>query len=429
MMKITANDPHRKSWLDVADDSDFPIQNLPFGVFLTSEDIVTIGTRIGDYAIDLAALHQLGYFEGINLTDDIFLQDTLNDFISSGRKTWRAVRNRLAEIFDENNSELRDNQEHRKNILFNIDQVEMQLPVQIGDYTDFYSSKEHATNVGTMFRGKENALMPNWLHIPVGYHGRSSSIIPSGINIRRSNGQTIPDGSDTPIFGPSKQVDFELEMAFITTDGNALGEPIPVNEAEDYIFGLVLFNDWSARDIQKWEYVPLGPFLAKNFASTISPWIVTLDALQPFKVESPKMEKPVLPYLQSTGKKSYDIHLEVYLQPENAEAQKICTSNFKYMYWNMSQQLAHHTINGCNVNSGDMMGSGTISGPTPDSYGSMLELTWRGQNPLKMNDGSERKFINDNDSVIMKGYCKKDGIRIGFGECKSKLLPAIDLKF
>lgn len=429
MMKITANDPHRKSWLDVADDSDFPIQNLPFGVFLTADDIVTIGTRIGDYAIDLAALHQLGYFEGINLTDDIFLQDTLNDFISSGRKTWRAVRNRLAEIFDENNSELRDNQEHRKNILFNIDQVEMQLPVQIGDYTDFYSSKEHATNVGTMFRGKENALMPNWLHIPVGYHGRSSSIIPSGINIRRPNGQTIPDGSDTPIFGPSKQVDFELEMAFITTDGNALGEPIPVNEAEDYIFGLVLFNDWSARDIQKWEYVPLGPFLAKNFASTISPWIVTLDALQPFKVESPKMEKPVLPYLQSTGKKSYDIHLEVYLQPENAEAQKICSSNFKYMYWNMSQQLAHHTINGCNVNSGDMMGSGTISGPTPDSYGSMLELTWRGQNPLKMNDGSERKFINDNDSVIMKGYCKNDGIRIGFGECKSKLLPALDLKF
>ncbi len=429
MIKITANDPNRKSWLEVAEDSDFPIQNIPFGVFITSEDIVTIGTRIGDYAIDLAALHQLGYFENINLTDDIFLQDTLNDFISSGRKTWREVRNRLADIFDSNNSELRDNQEHRKHILFNIDQVEMQLPVQVGDYTDFYSSKEHATNVGTMFRGKDNALMPNWLHIPVGYHGRSSSIIPSGINIRRPNGQTIPDGADTPVFGPSKQVDFELEMAFITTDGNALGEPIPVNEAEDYIFGLVLFNDWSARDIQKWEYVPLGPFLAKNFASTISPWIVTLDALQPFKVESPKMEKPVLPYLQSTGNKSYDIHLEVYLQPEDATAEKICTSNFKYMYWNMSQQLAHHTINGCNVNSGDMMGSGTISGATPDSYGSMLELTWRGQNPLQLKDGSERKFINDNDSIIMKGYCKKDGIRIGFGECKSKLLPALDLKF
>lgn len=428
MIKITANDPNRKTWLDVPKNSDFPIQNIPFGVFLTTDDVVTIGTRIGDYAIDLAAMHQLGYFEKIDLTDDIFLQDTLNDFISAGRKTWRQVRNRLAEVFDEKNTLLRDNADHRKTILFHIDQVEMQLPVHIGDYTDFYSSKEHATNVGTMFRGKENALMPNWLHIPVGYHGRSSSIVPSGINVRRPLGQTMPNGAESPVFGPSKQIDFELEMAFITTDANALGEPVPVDEAEDYIFGLVLFNDWSARDIQRWEYVPLGPFLAKNFASSISPWIVTLDALQPFKVESPKLEKEVLPYLRSTGKKSYDINLEVYLKPENGEDQKICTSNFKYMYWNMSQQLAHHTINGCNINSGDMMGSGTISGPTPDSYGSMLELTWRGQNPLKMNDGTERKFIDDHDTVILKGYCEKDGVRIGFGECRSKLLPAIQWK-
>src|SRR5690606_37021043 len=257
MIKITATDPERKSWLPVAADSDFPIQNLPFGVFLTADDVVTIGTRIGDYAIDLAALHQLGYFDKIDLTDDIFLQDTLNDFISAGRKTWRQVRNRLAEIFDKGNPKLRDNEDHRKAVLFDIDQVEMQLPVHIGDYTDFYSSKEHATNVGTMFRGKENALMPNWLHIPVGYHGRSSSIVPSGINVRRPLGQTLPQGAENPVFGPSKQVDFELEMAFITTDANALGERIPVNEAEDYIFGLVLFNDWSARDIQRWEYVPL----------------------------------------------------------------------------------------------------------------------------------------------------------------------------
>ncbi|HZW78565.1 MAG TPA: fumarylacetoacetase [Flavobacteriaceae bacterium] len=427
-MKITANDPERKSWLPVAADSDFPIQNLPFGVFLTADDVVTIGTRIGDYAIDLAALHQLGYFDKIDLTDDIFLQDTLNDFISAGRKTWRQVRNRLAEIFDKGNPKLRDNEDHRKAVLFDIDQVEMQLPVHIGDYTDFYSSKEHATNVGTMFRGKENALMPNWLHIPVGYHGRSSSIVPSGINVRRPLGQTLPQGAENPVFGPSKQVDFELEMAFITTDANALGERIPVNEAEDYIFGLVLFNDWSARDIQRWEYVPLGPFLAKNFASSISPWIVTLDALQPFKVEGPKLEKEVLPYLKSKGKKSYDIRLEVFLQPENEEEQKICTSNFKYLYWNMSQQLAHHTINGCNVNSGDMMGSGTISGPTPDSYGSMLELAWRGEKPIKMANGSERKFIEDNDTVIFKGYCTKDNVRIGFGECRSKLLPALDWK-
>ncbi len=424
-MPITANDPKRKTWLDTAPDTDFPIQNIPFGVFLTRDDIITIGTRIGDYAIDLGALHQMGYFKGIELTDDIFLQDTLNDFISDGRKTWRLVRNRIADIFDKENPKLRDNKEHRKFILFTLDEVEMQLPVHVGDYTDFYSSKEHATNVGTMFRGKENALMPNWLHIPVGYHGRSSSIIPSGINIRRPWGQTLPDGATEPVFGPSKLIDFELEMAFITTDGNVLGESIPVNEAEEYIFGLVLFNDWSARDIQKWEYVPLGPFLAKNFASSISPWIVTLDALQPFKVEGPKPEIPQLPYLQYKGKKSYNIKLEVYITPENGKETKVSASNFKYMYWNMSQQLAHHTINGCNVNSGDMMGSGTISGPTPDSYGSMLELTWRGERPIKLSDGVERKFIKDNDTVTLKGFCENENVRIGFGECTTKLLPAI----
>ena len=423
-MPLTANDPKRKTWLDTMPETDFPIQNIPFGVFLTRDDIITIGTRIGDYAIDLGGLHQLGYFKGIELTDDIFLQDTLNDFISDGRKTWRLVRDRIADIFDKENPKLRDNKEHRQHILFTMDEVEMQLPVHVGDYTDFYSSKEHATNVGTMFRGKENALMPNWLHIPVGYHGRSSSIIPSGINVRRPWGQTMPDGATEPVFAPSKMIDFELEMAFITTDANVLGEPIPVNEAEEHIFGLVLFNDWSARDIQKWEYVPLGPFLAKNFASSISPWIVTLDALLPFKVEGPKPEITQLPYLQYKGKKSYDIHLEVAIAPENGEETKVSTSNFKYMYWNMSQQLAHHTVNGCNVNSGDMMGSGTISGKTPDSFGSMLELTWRGENPIKLADGSERKFINDNDTVILKGYCKNDSVRIGFGECRSKLLPA-----
>jgi fumarylacetoacetase len=426
-MPITANDPNRKTWLPLEKDTDFPIQNIPFGVFLTRDDIITVGTRIGNFAIDLGALHQLGYFNGIQLTDDIFLQDTLNDFISDGKKTWRLVRNRIADIFDEKNTALKDNTSHYDRVIFTMDEVEMQLPVQVGDYTDFYSSKEHATNVGTMFRDPENALLPNWLHIPVGYHGRSSSIIPSGINVRRPNGQTLPDGAENPVFGPSRLVDFELEMAFITTDANDLGEPIPVNEAEDYIFGLVLFNDWSARDIQKWEYVPLGPFLAKNFASTISPWIVTLDALQPFKVEGPKPLKELLPYLKSSGKKSYDINLEVYITPENSKPSKVTTSNFKYMYWNMSQQLAHHTVNGCPVKSGDMMGSGTISGPTPDSYGSMLELSWRGEKPVKLQDGSERKFINDNDIVTLCGYCKNEKVRIGFGECTTKILPALDL--
>ncbi|WP_242158300.1 fumarylacetoacetase [Aestuariivivens sediminis] len=422
-MPLSANSPDRTSWLHVDKNSDFPIQNIPFGVFLTRDDIITIGTRIGDTAIDLGALHQLGYFDGIPLTDDIFLQDTLNDFIADGRKTWRAVRNRIAHIFDAENNLLKNNKQHKEIVLFRLDEIEMQLPVQIGDYTDFYSSIEHATNVGTMFRDPDRALLPNWLHIPVGYHGRSSSVIPSGIPVHRPQGQMLPNGASEPIFGPSKMVDFELEMAFITTDANDIGEPIPVNEAEEYIFGLVLLNDWSARDIQKWEYVPLGPFLAKNFASSISPWIVTLDALEPYRVEGPKPLKPQLDYLKYKGKKSFDIHLEVAIQPKGAKEQTVSKSNFKYMYWNMAQQLAHHTINGCPVNSGDMMGSGTISGPTPDSYGSMLELTWKGENPIKMKDGTVRTFINDHDTVIMRGHCEKDGTRIGFGEVSTKLLP------
>ncbi len=422
-MPNIANDPSRKSWIKVPANSDFPIQNIPFGVFLTKEDVITIGTRIGDCAIDMGALQQLGYFEGIELTDDMFMQDTLNDFISDGKKTWRLVRNRLAELFDENNPKLRDNKEHRDVVIFDIQYVEMLLPVQIGDYTDFYSSKEHATNVGKMFRDPENALLPNWLHIPVGYHGRSSTIVPSGIPVHRPMGQTLPNGETTPVFGPSRFVDFELETAFITTDVNIMGENVPINEAEDYIFGMVLLNDWSARDMQKWEYVPLGPFLAKNFASSISPWIVTMDALEPFRTKGPKQEPTPLPYLQQKGKNAFDINLEVYITPENSEATLVSKSNFKYLYWSMAQQLTHHTSNGCRVNSGDMMGSGTISGKNKDSFGSMLELTWSGKNPLMMKDGSERKFINDNDTVTMKGFCQNSAVRIGFGEVASKLLP------
>jgi fumarylacetoacetase len=427
-MPITANYPDRKSWLDIDANSDFPIQNIPFGVFLTKENIVTVGTRIGNYAIDLGALQQLNYFEGIELTDDVFMQDTLNDFISDGKKTWRLVRNRIADIFDANNAKLRDNKKNRDIVIFKMEDVEMQLPVFIGDYTDFFSSKEHATNTGTMFRDPENALLPNWLHIPVGYHGRSSTIVPSEIPVHRPNGQTVPNGESLPVFGPSKLVDFELETAFITTDANVMGDNIPIGEAEDYIFGMVLLNDWSARDIQKWEYVPLGPFLAKNFASSISPWIVTMDALEPFRCASPKQDPVPLKYLQQKGDHAFDINLEVAIKPEKGEYQIISRSNFKHLYWTMSQQLAHHTSNGCRVNSGDMMGSGTISGPTPDSYGSMLELTWGGKNPIQMNDGSERKFINDGDTVVMKGFCENENVRIGFGEVSSKLLPANKMK-
>ncbi|MFB9052639.1 fumarylacetoacetase [Formosa undariae] len=422
-MQISANNPGRKTWLHVDKNSDFPIQNIPFGVFLTRDDIITIGTRIGDTAIDLGALHQLGYFSDIPLTDDIFLQDTLNDFIADGRKTWRAVRSRIADIFDADNESLKNNKQHKEVVLFRLDEIEMQLPIQIGDFTDFYSSKEHATNLGAMFRDEEHALLPNWLHIPVGYHGRSSSIIPSGIPIHRPQGQTLPSDANEPVFGPSQLVDFELEMGFITTDANDLGEPIPVNEAEEYIFGLVLFNDWSARDIQSWEYAPLGPFLSKNFASSMSPWIVTLDALEPYRVQGPKPIKAQMPYLQTKGKKSFDINLEVAIQPRKEKETVVCRSNFKHLYWNMSQQLAHHTINGCPVNSGDLMGSGTISGPTPESLASMLEITWKGTKPITLKDGTERKFINDHDTVVMRGYCENDGTRIGFGEVKTELLP------
>jgi len=423
-MKITANNPDRKSWLKVEKNSDFPIQNIPFGVFLTKDDITTIGTRIGNFAIDLAALHQLGYFEGIPLTDDMFMQDTLNDFISDGRTTWRLVRNRIADIFDEKNPRLKEKKKHRNEVIFDIDEVEMLLPVEIGDYTDFYSSKEHATNVGTMFRDPDNALLPNWLHIPVGYHGRSSSIIVSGTKIRRPKGQTLPAGADKPVFGPSKLVDFELEMGFITTDANKLGKSISIENAEDYIFGMVLLNDWSARDIQKWEYVPLGPFLSKNFASTISPWIVTMDALQPFGINGPEQNPKPLPYLQQEGNNSYNINLQAAIKPKKQEETVVSNTNFKYMYWTMNQQLTHQTVNGCNVRSGDLYGSGTISGPTKDSYGSMLELTWKGDHPIKMSDGSERKFINDGDTVILRGYCENKDVRIGFGECKGKIRKA-----
>lgn len=422
-MPLSANDYTRKSWLEVSLDSDFPIQNIPFGVFLTKENVVTVGSRIGNYAIDLGALQQLNYFEGLELTDDMFMQDTLNDFISDGKKTWRLVRNRISDIFEANNPLLRDNQKHRDIIIFDLEDVEMQLPVLIGDYTDFYTSREHASNIGKMFTTNDTILPANYLHIPLAYHGRSSSIIPSGIPIHRPKGQMLPNGETTPVFGPSRMVDFELETAFITTDANVMGENIPIMEAEDYIFGMVLMNDWSARDLQKWEYIPLGPFLANNFATSISPWIITMDALEPFRTKGPNQNPAPFPYLQIKGKNNYDIHLEVSLIPEDSEESLVTKTNTKNMYWSMIQQLTHHASNGCRINSGDLMGSGTISGSTADSYGSMLELSWGGKNPIKLKDGTERKYINDGDTVVIKGFCKKDQVRIGFGEVSSKLLP------
>lgn len=428
-MPAFANNPERKTWIEVDKHSDFPIQNIPFGVFLTRENDITIGSRIGNTAIDLGAMQRLGYLEGIPLTDDMFMQDTLNDFISDGKKTWRLVRNRIAEIFDAQNPKLRDHKEHRDIILFDLNEIEMQIPVLVGDYTDFYSSREHATNVGKIFRDEKNALFPNWLNMPVAYHGRSSSIVPSGIPIYRPQGQILPNGAQHPVFGRSRQVDFELEVAFITTDANQFGEPISVDEAENYIFGMVLFNDWSARDIQKWEYQPLGPFLGKNFASSISTWIVTLDALQPFRTEAVPQEYQPLPYLrQKPGKNTFDINLEVSLKPKDRTEHVISRTNYKHLYWSIAQQLAHQTSNGCKVNSGDMYASGTISGSTPDSFGSLLELSWGGKKPLQMPDGTTRKFIEDYDTVTIKGYVQNEKVRIGFGEVSTQLLPVFKKK-
>lgn len=424
MSQIFANNPTLKSWIEVPPHSDFPIQNIPFGVARTADEKPFVATRIGDKIINLKTLHVLGYLENLPFEVTDFDSDSLNPMMKKGKKAVRELRNRISKLFDVNQQDLQKNEQHVQQILFAKDHVQMCLPIQIGDYTDFYSSREHATNVGMMFRDPANALLPNWLWLPVGYHGRSSSIVVSGTEITRPKGQIKPVADEPPIYAPCRNLDFELETAFVTFDGKPLGESISTAEAEDYIFGMVLLNDWSARDIQTWEYVPLGPFLAKNFASSISPWIVTLDALQPYKVEGPKQDPEVLSYLKHEGNLSYDIQLEVYIQPENQQETKICTSNFKYMYWNMAQQLAHHTVNGCNVRCGDLMGSGTISGPTPDSYGSMLELAWKGTKPLPMNDGTERKFIQDFDTVIMRGFSSKDGVRIGFGEVIGKVKPA-----
>lgn len=421
-----ANNPNLKSWLEVKPGSDFPIQNLPFGIFRTAEKTERAGVAIGDYILDLLVIAESGLLDGIPWPfKAVFSEKTLNNFIALGKHTTREVRERISDLLNADNRELRDNEELKTQALVKQSDAEMLLPIHIPNYTDFYSSREHATNVGTMFRDPNNALLPNWLHLPVGYHGRASSIVVSGTPIHRPKGQTKADDAPTPSFGPCRLLDFELEMAFIIGKETHLGESVTTAQADDYIFGMVLFNDWSARDIQKWEYVPLGPFLAKNFGSTISPWIVTLDALEPFRVESPKQEPEVLPYLQFEGKKNYDINLEVDIVPENGQGKTVSHSNFKYMYWNMAQQLAHHTVNGCNIQVGDMYASGTISGPTPDSYGSMLEISWQGKKPVTMPDGTERRFIQDNDTVVMRGWCEKDGVRIGFGECKGKILPAL----
>lgn len=421
---IKANDPNRKSWVQIAPDSDFSIQNIPFGIFRTETIPPKAATAIGDYVVDLDQLHRSGLFDDLVLPHGVFDKPVLNEFISLGKEKTRKVRDRLAELFDQENAVLRDNDILRAAAFHLVVDVEMLLPVRVPNYTDFYSSEQHAFNVGTMFRGPENALMPNWKHIPVGYHGRASSIVVSGTPFHRPKGQTKADDADLPSFGPCRLLDFELEMAYITGKENPLGEPISTAEAEEYIFGFVILNDWSARDIQKWEYVPLGPFLAKNFASHVSPWIVTMDALAPFTVAGPTQDPEVLPYLKFQGDAHFDVQLQVGIQPEGEEETVVSNSNMKYLYWNVKQQLAHHTVNGCNMQVGDMYGSGTISGPDESKFGSMLELAWRGTKPIAMKGGGERKFIQDGDTVVMRAHAEKNGVRVGFGEVSAKVLPA-----
>jgi len=417
-------DPKLKSWIPVPEGSDFPIQNLPFGIYSLEGREPRAATIIGETVIDLFALSVSGYLYNTGISPDVFRSGSLNDFISLGKPFWRKLRENLVLLFGEGNTDLSGNAEDCDESLIPAQNVRMHMPVRVGDYTDFYSSKEHATNLGTMFRDPKNALLPNWTHLPVGYHGRSSSIVVSGTPINRPNGQTLTEGASVPVFGPSKQLDFELELAFITGRKSELGNAVTVSEAEDHIFGMVLFNDLSARDIQRWEYVPLGPFLSKNFGSVISPWILTMDALEPFRIAGPGQDPKVLPYLQSSGDRNFDIALEVFLKPENLDPVRLCKSNSKYLYWNMAQQLAHQTSNGCNINVGDIYASGTISGPEPGSFGSMLEIAWNGTQPVSLQDGSERSFIHDFDTIIMHGYCEKEGLRIGFGEVNTKILPA-----
>ena len=427
-------DKNLTSFIDIAADSDFSIHNLPYGIFSDAKDVTgnnnrRAGVAIGEHVLDLSILEAEGL---LSLTGGpYFDQPTLNAFIDSGRDNWTKARSTIQTLLSADIDTLRDNKDLQAKALFKQADVTMHLPVHVPGFTDFYSSKEHATNVGTMFRDPKNALLANWTEMPVGYNGRASTVIVSGTDVIRPSGQLKPNADERPIFSPCKRLDFELETAFVVGRGNDISHPIAVDAAADHIFGMVLLNDWSARDIQKWEYVPLGPFNAKTFASEVSPWIVTMDALAPFKTACPTQEPKPLAYLnEKDSNNSFDINLSVELLPENSdEATVVCETNFKYMYWSMAQQLTHHTITGCKVEVGDMMGSGTISGPTPDSYGSMLEIAWNATKPVTLKGGETRSFIEDGDTVIMKGYSEKDGIRVGFGEVRGKVLPALSFDF
>jgi fumarylacetoacetase len=423
---MPVKDPAAHSFVKVAPDSQFPVQNLPFGVFSTrSVRAPRAGVAIGAQVLDLSVLEEAGLLAVAPSGSRVFDRAALNAFIALGRPAWTRARARIGTLLRDDEPTLRDNAALRARALIPMGEAELHLPLEIPGYTDFYSSKEHATNVGSMFRDPKNALLPNWLHVPIAYNGRASSVVVSGTPIRRPQGQTKASDADRPAFGPCRKLDFELETAFVVGEGNALGEPIAVGEAERHIFGLVLLNDWSARDIQQWEYVPLGPFNSKSFATSISPWIVTLDALEPFRVNGPAQEPAPLPYLAQTGARGFDIRLEIALAPAGGAATTISRTNVRHLYWSVAQQLAHHTVSGCNTRVGDLMASGTISGSSPDSLGSLLELAWNGQKPIKLPGGAQRTFLEDGDEVVMTGWCEGDGYRVGFGEVRGRIV-AVD---
>jgi fumarylacetoacetase len=416
-----------KSFIEVSSDSHFPLENLPFGVFQPKRGKPRVGVAIGDLIVDLSELEKLGHFQSPEFQNRrVFSEDSLNSFLALGRPAWRKTREILQHLLSADTAILRDDARLRKKMFHAQKKVTMKLPARIGNYTDFYSSYHHAHNVGTMLRGPENALMPNWKWLPVAYHGRASSVVVSGTDVRRPSGQTKAPDAAAPAFGPSKSFDYELETAFLIGPGNSLGEQVPIDRAADHIFGLVLMNDWSARDIQAWEYQPLGPFLAKNFATSISPWVVTLEALEAFRRPLEPQDPEPLPYLRAQNDFTFDIQFEALLQTSSMNAPHLITkTNFQNLYWSISQQLAHHTVNGCNLGPGDLLASGTISGATEESRGCMLELTWRGASPLKLPNGETRKWLEDGDRLTITGWCQGDGYRVGFGEVSGRILPAL----
>lgn len=416
-----------KSWVESANsaESQFPLNNLPYGVFLDEDGAGSACVAIGDMIVDLGVLEDEGLIDAGG-EDPVFDVPFLNEFMDLGKDAWAEVRARLTDLLAEGGDDaLSGNSDLLEAAMIAQGDVQMGMPFVVGEYTDFYAGRNHATNVGIMFRGKENALPPNWLHIPIGYNGRASTVVVSGTEFHRPNGQLKGPNDAMPSFGPCKRLDIELEMGAVVGTGNAMGKPVSVAEADEMIFGYVLLNDWSARDIQAWEYQPLGPFQAKAFASTISPWVVTKAALEPFRCSTPEREFELLPYLQEPGPMLYNIDLEVGLAPDGKDETVISRTNYNEMYYSSAQQLTHHASGGCEMSTGDLLGSGTISGVEKHQRGALLEITWGGAEPIELDSGESRTFLEDGDTVTLRGAAKGDGFTIGFGDCAGKILPAV----